>query len=81
MQSNGFESENITSIGVDIISEIEKVMKRIKKEHPDIIVFSGQLVMKKETLLNRILDNNIVFSLQRRMFDLQIPYMVIPIKI
>jgi amino acid transporter len=80
LKKTGIDCECITSVGVDVLHEIELLIKQIKNEYDDILVFSGQLIIKKATFLNKILDNNIVFSLQRKMFDLQIPYMVIPVR-
>jgi hypothetical protein len=48
---------------------------------PGVVFFGGQIVFEKETFLTRWLHNYTVFSLQRRLYNYGIPFMVMPVRV
>jgi amino acid transporter len=81
MNKSGFYAEGVFSTGIDVIEEVEKMIPEVMGRYPDIIFFGGQLVFPKDTLLNRLLHNYTVFSLQRKFYQKGISFMILPIRI
>ena len=81
MQSQGSYAEGHSYIGIDVISEAEKIAPEILKQHPDAVFFGGQLVFPQETFLTRLLHNHTVFILQRKFYRQGIPFVILPIRV
>jgi amino acid transporter len=81
MKRNGFYSEGISEIGVDIIDEVMKITPKIIERFPSAIFFGGQLVFEKDSFVHRFLHNHIVFSLQRKLYHQGIPFVILPIRV
>ncbi len=81
MQREGFYAESVTSTGIDVISEVEKLSEDIMKRFPGVVFFGGQVVFEKETFFNKWLHNYTVFALQRRLYNHGIPFVVMPIRV
>jgi hypothetical protein len=81
IEKHGFDSEKYSSIGVNALDEIEKIVIELRSYYLDSVVFCGQLLFKKENFWTRLMHNNIAFALQRRFHSLNIPFMVLPIQI
>jgi len=45
------------------------------------VFFMGQLVFPEETLFSRLLHNNTVFAVQRRLYHQGLPFIILPIRI
>lgn len=41
--------------------------------------FGGKLLFLNETLINRVLHNQLVFTIQKRLHRLGIPFVILPI--
>ena len=81
MNENGYCTEAFFSIGTDIVEEIEKITPKIRSKYPNSIFFGGQIVFKKETFATRLLHNQVVFTAQRKLYQLGIPFLVMPIRL
>ncbi len=81
MNAQGCYAESITLTGTDVIDEVEKISPQLLQRLPGVVFFGGQVVFEKETILTRWLHNYTVFSLQRRLYNYGIPFMVMPIRV
>ncbi len=77
----GFHAEGFLAIGTDVIDEVETLALKIGKSYPNMVFFGGQLAFKEETILNRLLHNQIVFATQRRLYHLGLPFVILPIRV
>jgi hypothetical protein len=81
MNAQGCFAESLTLTGTDVIDEVEKISSSLLQKFPGVVFFGGQIVFEKETFLTRWLHNYTVFSLQRRLYNYGIPFMVMPIRV
>ncbi len=81
IRQNGYHSEAFTSAGIDIVEEIEKITQNVRTKYPNSIFFGGQIVFNKETFASRLLHNQVVFTVQKKLYQLGIPFLVMPIKL
>jgi amino acid transporter len=81
IESAGLEFESYHSIGLEVVEEIMKLVPRIIENCPDAIFFGGQIVFPKDNLMNRILHNYTVFTLQRKLFNLGHEFFILPLKV
>ena len=81
MNAQGCFAESLTLTGTDVIDEVEKISASLLQRFPGVVFFGGQIVFEKETFLTRWLHNYTVFSLQRRLYNYGIPFMVMPIRV
>jgi amino acid transporter len=81
MKRNGFYAEGISEIGVDIIDEVMKITPKITERFPSAMFFGGQLVFEKDSFVHRLLHNHIVFALQRKLYHMGIPFVILPIRV
>jgi amino acid transporter len=80
MHSKGYHAEAHWAVGTDVVHEILQLTPDIKEEYPRCVFFAGQLVFHTETMLTRWLHNYVVFSLQRQIYRLGIPFMIMPVQ-
>ncbi len=81
MRYNGLYAESYCSIAVDLMDEISRLSSEIREKYPNAVFFGGQLVFSKDTFTNRLLHNNIVFAVQRRLYLEGIPFVVLPVRV
>ncbi len=81
MQAQGHFAESISVVGIDVISEAEKIAPDIVKRFPSAVFFGGQLVFPTESMLTKWLHNYTVFSLQRKFYQQGIPFVILPIRV
>ena len=81
MTDNGYHAEAYTAVGIDVIDEIEKISLEVKNKFPNSVFYAGQLVFFKETFSTRLLHNQVVFAVQKRLYRRGIPFLVLPIKL
>jgi amino acid transporter len=79
--SQGLAAEAHGAVSQDVADEVERLAPTIAKHYPGAVFFGGQLVFPEENLLARWFYNFIVFSIQRRLHHLGIPFLVLPIRI
>ena len=81
MTRHGYYAESITSIGVDVVEEVARIVPEIVSRFPHTVFFGGQLVFPHETVFNRMLHNYTVFAVQRRLYTQGIPIVIMPIRV
>ena len=81
MKSQGYYAEGLSFIGIDVISETEKIVPEVLTRFPNAVFFGGQLVFPKESFLTRLLHNHTVFVMQRKFYQQGIPFVILPIRV
>lgn len=81
MNRNGCFAEGFSSEGTDIAGEIERLAHQVSERYPGAVFFGGQLVFPQDTFATRWLHNYTVFSIQRRLYQSGIPFMILPIRV
>ncbi len=79
MRREGFYAEAVADIGVDAAEKITQIVPTIIKKYPGAVFFGGKLLFLNESLINRLLHNQLVFTIQRRLHRLGIPFVILPI--
>ena len=79
MKKEGFYAEAVWDIGVDAAEQITQIVPTIIERYPGAVFFGGKLLFLNETLLNRLLHNQLVFTIQKRLHRLGIPFVILPI--
>jgi len=81
LKKNGYYAEGFSSVGVDVVDEIEKLGPKIIERFPQAIFFGGQIVFPEDSFLTRWLHNYVVFAVQRRFYYKGIPFVILPIRV
>ena len=81
MHSQGHFAEGLSVVGIDVISEAEKIAPDIQERFPNDVFFGGQLVFPSESILTKWLHNHTVFALQRKFYQQGIPFVILPIRV
>lgn len=81
MRQNGLAADARTAVGTDVVEEVEKIAPALIEEFPQSVFFLGQLVLPKDTIVTRILHNNITLTTQRRLLGLGVPFVTLPVKV
>ncbi|MCX5646411.1 MAG: APC family permease [Phycisphaerae bacterium] len=79
MNKEGFYGEAVSDIGVDTAEVITGIVPAIIKKYPGAVFFGGKLLFLNESLINRLLHNQLVFTIQKRLHRLGIPFVILPI--
>ncbi len=64
---NGMASKYYMGFGVDGVEEMVKLCRQAREDFPDIVFFASKLVFEHETWITRLLHNQIVNAMQRRL--------------
>jgi len=81
MQKLGFYAEAVTAVGTDIVDTAGELAEQVRKKFPQAVFFGGQLVFANEAWYSKLLHNFVVFALQRRLFHLGAPFLILPIRV
>ena len=81
MEQHGYSAESFVSVGTDLGDEVTKLATEVRQEYPSCIFIGGQLILPKETILSHWMHNQLLFTLQRRLFELEFPFVTIPVYI
>jgi amino acid transporter len=81
MERHGYYAKAYTGLGIEAVQEIVKMVPTIRKDFPNTVFFGGQLMFKNDSFYTRMLHNYTVFSLQKKLFDLGIPFVIVPIRV
>ena len=81
MRQNGLAADTRTAVGTDVVEELEKLAPDLVKEYPQAVFFLGQLIMPGDSLVARMLHNNITQTVQRRLYGLGVPFVTLPVKV
>ncbi|MFA5394360.1 MAG: APC family permease [Candidatus Ratteibacteria bacterium] len=81
MKGYGYYAEGFCATGIDVAEEVDKLAKEILKKYPEATFFGGQVVFPNETPVTRFLHNQTVFIVQRRLYNLGVPFVILPIRV
>jgi len=81
VRSQGFYARAYPLIGTDVVESICTLADKVFAEFPGSIFFGGRIVFKEETLLTRGLYNYVTFAVQRRLHQLEIPFVIVPVPV
>ncbi|MGA2017080.1 MAG: APC family permease [Opitutaceae bacterium] len=79
--SRGYGSRSYTAVGYDVVGEVMKLARQAAADFPNNVFFAGQLLFTNETNITRWLHNHTVFTLQRRFFLSNLPFVILPIRV
>jgi hypothetical protein len=77
----GLAADYRSSVGTEVLDEVEKLCVGIAKEYPLAVYFAGKLVFEKEHWYQRILHNETAMEFQRRVQFAGLNSMVLPIRV
>ena len=77
----GWYAEYRYSLGIDLMTELEKLCRSVAQEFPRSVFFAGKLVFQEENFLTRLLHNHTPFTLQQRLQFEGLEMMVLPIRV
>jgi amino acid transporter len=80
-RAHGYGSTACTAVSTDVMGEVMRLARDAAGRFPNQIFFAGQLLFTNETRLTRWLHNHTAFSLQRRFFLANLPFVVLPIRV
>ncbi|MFA6133887.1 MAG: APC family permease [Phycisphaerae bacterium] len=80
MQKEGYYAECITRVGTDIADEIDQAAAEVVQKYPDVVFFAGQLIFNNESFFTRLLHNNLVFAVQKRLYRKGVPFVILPFR-
>jgi len=80
-RSQGLCAESVGAVSQDVANEIVALAPQIVQRFPNAVFFGGQLIFPEDNLFARWFYNFIIFSIQRRLHWLGIPFIVLPIRI
>lgn len=79
--SYGLAATSRLGYGTDAVETLEKLTAELQAEYPNTLFFASKLVFKQENFLTRLLHNQAIVSLQRRMHVNGQQMMVLPMRI
>jgi amino acid transporter len=80
-RAHGYGATTFTTIGHDVIGDILQLAAETQEKFPNSVFFAGQLLFAKDTWVNRVLHNSTAFTLQRRFFLANLPFVLLPIRV
>lgn len=81
MRGHGYHAEAHWAVGTDIVHELTALAPPLHERFPRAIFFGGQLVFEKETFVTRLLHNYVVFTLQRQLYRMGLPFVIMPVRL
>ncbi len=79
--AHGFGTATFTAIGHDVMGDVMRLADEAKQAFPNSVFFAGQLLFARDTWINRVLHNSTAFTLQRRFFLANLPFVLLPIRV
>ena len=77
----GWHAEYRYALGIDLMTELEKLCSSVTREFPRSVFFAGKLVFQQENFLTRLLHNHTPHTLQQRLEFEGLEMMVLPIRV
>ena len=77
----GMPATSYAAIGTDAVDALEKVCLEVSQVFPKAAFFAGQLLFHKETWVDRLLQHQTAFSLQRRLQWAGLPMVILPCRV
>jgi len=81
MGSHGYHAEAVPVLSHDAVAGVAGVTSSILERFPQAVFFMGQMVFEEDSFVSQLLHNNLVFSLQRRLYHQGTPFIILPIRI
>ncbi|MCL5031077.1 MAG: APC family permease [Bacteroidetes bacterium] len=81
MKEHNYYAEAFTSVGTDVVDEINNIVPKITSKFHNVVFFGGQLVFPEESFMTKWLHNYIVFAVQRKFYRQGIPFVILPIRV
>ena len=81
MNKHGYPSEGIATVGVNIVDAVTAIAPNIVERFPNSVFFGGQLIFEKDSFLSRLFHNYTVFTLQKRLYRQNIPFVILPVRV
>jgi amino acid transporter len=81
IQKHGYYGEALSVLSHDVVEGSATLAPTIMEKFPHSVFFMGQLVFAEETFIDRIFHNTTVFAVQRRLYHLGIPFIIMPIRV
>ncbi|GAA4331345.1 APC family permease [Pigmentiphaga soli] len=79
--SYGLAADSRLGYGTDVVQTLDKLITEVLQKYPNTIVFASKLVFKRENIITRLLHNQAIDALQRRMHINGRQMMVLPMLI
>jgi hypothetical protein len=76
----GIASNYCVGFGVDGMAEFLKLCRQVREEYPRVVFFASKLVFDHETWVTRLLHNEIVYAIQRRLIAEDMQMVILPMK-
>jgi amino acid transporter len=77
---NGMASKYYMGFGVDGVEELVKLCRQAREDFPNIVFFASKLVFEHETWITRLLHNQIVNAMQRRLQAEGLQMVILPMQ-
>jgi amino acid transporter len=81
VRAQGFYAKGMPLVGTDVVEEICSLAEKVFEQYPNSIFFGGRIVFNEETMLTRVLYNYVTFAVQRRLHQLGIPFVIVPVPV
>ncbi len=81
MRCHGYYAAAYASFGNDVVDELLRLTPEILQRFPNAILFGGQLVFPKTSVLSGVFHNYTIFAVQRRFYNQGIPVVILPIRV
>jgi amino acid transporter len=81
IRRHGYYGEGISALSHDVVEGGAQLAPKIVERFPQAVFFMGQLVFPEESFLSRLFHNNVVFAVQRRLYHLGIPFIIMPVRV
>ncbi|HMM38059.1 MAG TPA: APC family permease [Desulfovibrio sp.] len=81
MRRRGYHAESVLGVGTDAVEVIAGLAEEVAERYPWSVFFAGQLVFPRESFWSRLLHNQVVFGVQRRLLRRALPFTVLPVTV
>ena len=81
IRRHGYYGEGISVLSHDLVEGSAVLAPQILERFPQAVFFMGQLVFPEESFVSRLFHNNLVFAVQRRLYHLGIPFIIMPVRV
>ena len=81
LKSEGLYAQGFSAVGTDVSDEICGLARTIYEKNPTAVFFGGQIVFPEDSFLSRLLFNHTTFVVQRRLHQIGIPFLVMPVRV
>ena len=81
LKAENMYAQGFSAIGTDVSDEICGLAQALYEKHPTAVFFGGQIVFVEDSFLTRLLFNHTTFAVQRRLHQVGIPFLVMPVRV